>query len=115
MSLNRNKAHAVAVATEVTSSHTKRVELQQEVLLQAWSCTLRPKSTLYVSGPMTTGRRFVDWYKGFGKSIDRTSRNYSSEHKKRVLLPNCRDIKLVADRLRGSQARPVVEPTGIEF
>lgn len=106
-------APGVAAPTGVVAD--LQIEQQQEVLLQAWACLYSPKSVLYVSGPMTTGRRFVDWYSSMGRSFRVNSRRYNAEHKKYVLDPNSKDIRFVAKRIRLATRRPVVEPTGLKL
>jgi len=111
-----HEAHdAPGVAAPTGAVANLQIEQQQEVLLQAWACLYSPKSVLYVSGPMTTGRRFVDWYSSKGRSFRVNSRRYNAELKKYVLDPNSKDIRAVAQRIRLARRRPVAEPTGLEL
>jgi hypothetical protein len=88
---------------------------QHQLLLQAWECAFADDSVIYLSGPLNTGPRFVDWYRHRGRSIEQSKRRYSQEHRRSVLQPNSRDLKAVADRLRVSLREPVLEPASLKI
>jgi hypothetical protein len=68
----------------------------------------------YVSTPITTGRRFLDWYRGEGQLLGRDSDAYRRAHEMKVIRPNGLDAKRFAERLR-HEGRLVIEPTSLHL
>lgn len=68
----------------------------------------------YVSGPITTGRRFVDWYKSTGKTFEVESEQYHASLQRFVIQPNERELRKFTLQLRRHQGRPVIDPAGLK-
>ena len=64
-----------------------RVEHDHELLLQAWECAFAGARVRYLSGPITTGPRFVNWYKSVGKALERDGAQYSVSLREAVMRP----------------------------
>src|SRR5688500_10352843 len=60
-------------------------------LMLACSCVSPDKSSTYISGPITTGKRFLDWYTTSGYRIPRTSARYRIELDRNVCVQNERE------------------------
>jgi hypothetical protein len=104
---------APSVVSPIGMAANLQIERQQEALLQTWTHLYGPKSILYVSGPMTTGRLFVEWYSGEGRTLEATSQRYDAEREKHVFVPNCNSIRSHAKNIRLVKRRRVAEPTGL--
>lgn len=67
----------------------------------------------YVSGPITTGLRFVDWFLRAGRSLQDDATAYRSALMANVIEPNESDILNIADILRAKSAVPTIEPASL--
>lgn len=72
-----------------------------DIILNAWSCTLGGRDTIYLSGPITTGLRMME-----GDTSD-------AVHFKHVFEVNCQEIIAVANGLRKERAQTVIEPASL--
>ena len=66
----------------------------------------------YVSMPMTTGPRFMEWYHAEGSKLDQGSDAYKRAHQDRVIAQNRLHARQFVEQLR-TQRRIVVEPTSL--
>lgn len=73
-------------------------------ILQAWCCALGPKKIVYLSGPITTGRAFVDSI-CLGNSIDDDF----------LLRQNSEKLIATANELRSQLKEPVLEPASLHI
>ncbi|AKL94976.1 hypothetical protein CACET_c15270 [Clostridium aceticum] len=69
---------------------------------------------LYISTPITTGQRFIDWYDSIGKNLDRESRKYSKEMKNNVVYPNIENAKKCIENIRKATNKLIIDPTNLE-
>ncbi|MER9851851.1 hypothetical protein NKJ55_32035 [Mesorhizobium sp. M0106] len=83
---------------------------QKALLFQAWQCVLAESSAVYLSGPITTGPRFLEW---FVKSKSLEGADFQKELKAFVVEPNSRDIKDTATQLRAELNEPILEPASL--
>lgn len=74
-----------------------------EAILDAWRCAIGSDRVIYLSGPISTGRRFVD-----AVSLG------SARALAGVVRDNSRDLLLVAERLRKERQAIVIEPSSLE-
>lgn len=77
---------------------------------QIWRSAFGSTRVAYLSGPITTGRRFIDWWRGGGHSLVAGSEEYRAALRKRVIAPNEEALKLAAELLRARHVEPVIEP-----
>jgi hypothetical protein len=77
---------------------------------QIWRSAFGSTRVAYLSGPITTGRRFIDWWRGGGHALAANSDDYRSALRAQVIQPNEAAIKLTAELLRAKHPEPVVEP-----
>lgn len=80
----------------------------QEVILQTWLSAFGDTKVSYISGPITTGPRFIEWFETEGKYLQ--PEEFSAEKRKKVIQPNSNDIIKEAERIRAFWPVTVVEP-----
>jgi hypothetical protein len=97
-----------------TPSTTPVEEIQKQLLL-ALDCVERERSATYVSGPITTGRRFVEWYLRAGYAFDPSSADYRIAIREQVICANEQEILGHASLLRGTTGGVVIEPTSLRI
>jgi hypothetical protein len=91
----------------------EKLSKKHELLLQAWECAFPRTGVIYLSGPITTGPRFLRWFEATGKRLLPNRRNYFRSRKQHVIRPNEQDLKTEAARIRASQPIPVLEPASL--
>lgn len=98
---------------KTTHTGATKVSAQHDLLLQAWECAFLGGSIVYLSGPITTGPRFVEWYRSVGHDLINEPRLYRTSLNEKVIEPNSRDVREAATRLRASLHEPVLEPASL--
>lgn len=83
--------------------------------MQVFNCIVGDLGTVYVSGPITTGRRFIDWYILKGFALENDTNIYQFVKYEDVLSKNKADIIEVANRLRKTSTAPVIEPASLHI
>ena len=99
------KEHAIERGTSVAEQqrNSRDVELDHELILQAWNCILGESRITYLSGPITTGPR---WVASVEKGLGQAERLEN-------LARNLADIQNAARVLRAEQSRLVIEPASL--
>ena len=85
-----------------------------ENIIDLFNCMIDEKNTTYISAPITTGHRFMMWYKERGFKLDPESLEYETEHFREVIQPNKEDVKNKINDLRrqNDTGSPVlIDPT----
>src|SRR3712207_2357395 len=77
-------------------------------------CVIDGRTAKYLSVPITTGRRFVEWYTREGCHLEADSLTYREQHRQHVIVPNCDAARKVVARLRRERGGVVIEPTAFE-
>lgn len=77
---------------------------------QTWRSAFGSTRVAYLSGPITTGRRFIEWWRSGGHALAVASEEYRAALRERVIAPNEEALKLTAKLLRARHAEPVIEP-----
>jgi hypothetical protein len=72
------------------------------------------RTATYVSVPITTGPRFLRWFKERGAKLDSTSREYRDEHYRSVIQPNLEVARNRVSQLRHEGRNTVIDPTIFE-
>jgi hypothetical protein len=85
-----------------------------EIILGILHCTMEGRDGVYVSAPITTGPRFVDWRRGPGAALAPTDDNYRIEHRAQVVLPNREHVRPLVRRVRAHFDAVVIDPTALE-
>jgi hypothetical protein len=104
---------AARIKARASSEESEAVSSRHELLLQGWACAFTGATITYVSGPISTGPRFVEWYRAAGHLLERESQKYKKALRTFVIEPNSRDIIDAAVRLRRELREPVLEPASL--
>ncbi|WP_250478580.1 MULTISPECIES: DUF4406 domain-containing protein [unclassified Caballeronia] len=89
------------------------VALDDDQLLQAIACVVDGKIAAYVSGPITTGQHFIDWYLQMGSRLVHGSAAYLEGLRRDVVRVNQTVIADVTRQTRRA-GRLVIEPATLE-
>jgi hypothetical protein len=85
-----------------------------EAIVEFFSGILQPKSAVYVSAPITSGRRFVDWLTNFRQQdVVATEEQYRREHAERVIRANREGIRALVANVRKRYGAQVIDPTTV--
>lgn len=98
-----------------TQIQSEALTIEQMVLMQIFNCVVGDHDAVYVSGPITTGRRFIDWYILKGHALENDINVYQSVKYEDVLSKNESDIIGVANKLRKISTTPVIEPASLHI
>ena len=74
-------------------------------------CVTGKENAAYVSVPITTGKRFLEWYKEKGRLLKNTE--YAEAHFTEVIKPNMEDAQDFISHIRETHQCIVVEPTSL--
>lgn len=82
-----------------------------DLVLNSFNCCVShcPES-VYVSVPLTTGRRYWEWYSKIGKAIEYNKSLFDSEFRKNVLDLNMIDADRHANLVRNERSSLVINP-----
>jgi hypothetical protein len=83
------------------------------VLVDFLLATTEPHSVVYLSAPITTGKRFSEWYSRGGRSLEATHPEYRNGHTEHVIKPNRAHAKALARRLRQREGCVLIDPTAV--
>lgn len=81
---------------------------QVELLLSAFASVVEPHTAIYVSTPLTTGRRALEWHSANG-----TASPPDDSFRAKVIDRNRRDAANFVHRLRETEARVTIDPTAL--
>jgi len=72
------------------------------------------RAAVYVSGPVTTGKRYWQWNKALaGPHLVPGSADYQTTHVHEVMTPNQLVLRQLVNRLRRRDSQLVIDPTGL--
>ena len=69
---------------------------------------------LYVSTPINTGERFIQWYSTIDKKLLFNEKLYNEARKKYVIEPNVKNAKFCINKIRKSTGKVIIDPTTFE-
>jgi len=84
-----------------------------DALRRVWRSAFGSTRVAYLSGPITTGRLFLDWWGMSGSALEPDSLEYAAAMRAKVIEPNEEQLKLTAELLRARGSEPVVEPASL--
>jgi hypothetical protein len=89
---------------------------QREIdsLLNMLGSVVVDHSAVYVSTPITSGRRFADWSSGRDLEIDLSHPETYQEFLREVLKPNSEHARKIIDRLRSLFPKALIDPTALK-
>ena len=86
-----------------------------QAMLRVLASAVPDRSGVYVSTPITTGRRFIEWYLQSGLDLGPGTQVYVSEHRRLVIEQNLAHAAEAVRRIRVSVSRVVLDPTAVEL
>jgi hypothetical protein len=92
------------------------LNVSSDLLLSIYASVLPERSAVYCSAPITSGRRYLEWIRGFGgrvSDVDHAATSYRHEHSAAVVLPNMVRARRVIEQLRTDFACPFIDPTSV--
>jgi len=81
-----------------------------EAYVDIFATVFQKKPAAYVSAPITSGRRFLDWFRQRGTQLDPHSREYQDELVRAVIKPNCDEINARVEDLDFFADRILINP-----
>lgn len=84
-----------------------------ETLLGMLDSVVPHRAAVYVAAPITSGRRFIDWFPMRPAGLGVGTAAYLAEHQRHVVEPNCRAAAAEVARLRGALSGVVIDPTAV--
>ena len=79
------------------------------------SCLIGEKKCIYLSTPITNGKRLLNWYQNNLQDSPKDTSNYQNNHLKYVINPNCNDGKKFATYLRETTSSFVLDPSCLQI
>lgn len=70
------------------------------------------RNAVYVSAPITSGRRFLEWYSTL-RGLRNSNEDYQNEHFRQVVAPNRSAATVLVKRVRDINSGPVIDPTAV--
>jgi len=86
-----------------------------DALLSTIQCAVGGRRAVYVSGPITTGPRFVGWFRQAGQKLMSSPEEYLRAFENSVLIENESDICRFAHAMRTRCSEPVIEPASLKM
>jgi len=84
-----------------------------DAIRKVWRSAFGSRKVAYLSGPITTGQRFIDWWIQCGHSLVQDPQAYDDGLRQQVIVPNENQLKVTAELLRASGVEPVIEPASL--
>jgi len=88
-----------------------RRDAEIDGLVDVLACATGGHNGVYVSAPITTGRRYAQWSARAGPRPGVEATEIENEHRNSVIEPNLSVIRPFVDRLRPKLKRTVIDPT----
>ena len=70
---------------------------------------------IYISTPINTGERYIDWYIKNGKFLKNNIREYNKQKEIMVIEPNVNKIKKFVKNLRRKVNKVIINPTTFQI
>lgn len=84
-----------------------------EIMLEMMTSVTDRRNAAYLSTPLTTGKRFVDWRKQKEKAVSPSHPDYRQALAREVIEPNRRHARQIVAALRGTLACVLIDPTSV--
>ena len=72
------------------------------------------RSSVYIGVPVTTGRRFINWFRSTGCQLQRDNIEYERALRAEVILPNIQHAARFIELLRWRHVGLIIDPTSVE-
>src|SRR6187399_1088806 len=84
-----------------------------DAMLSALSSVVPDGGGTYLSAPITTGKRFLEWFGRHRKLPREGGPEMERAFDLEVVEPNRAEARIAASKLRASQREPVIDPTAV--
>lgn len=79
---------------------------------ELFETVIEGRNATYISVPITTGKRFMEWWRNRGRQLEAASPElYDEEHYRAVIQPNLDAARKYISRIRSETSGIVIEPT----
>ena len=85
-----------------------------ELILTGVKIAVNGRNVVYISLPITTGKRFWNWHVDSGDSLRISDCAYLREHQKNVVVPNRGNVQRIVKVLEKKVGRDIISPTLLE-
>src|SRR5262245_8992789 len=102
--------HTRSSSEDVFPPETSR-PAEIESFLAMFHSVFPSRTALYVSAPITSGRRFVEWYVRLS-DVDASTKQYQRDHLENVVTPN-RNAAVALVTTARARSRSVIDPTAV--
>lgn len=92
-----------------TTVRAEEIEFALNILATA----IPTRSAIYVSAPITSGRRSAEWYRTLSQGVDLSNPEYASLKIEHVIKPNTDAVQPIITALREHEKQVVIDPTAL--
>ena len=85
-----------------------------ELILTGVKIAVNGRNVVYISLPITTGKRFLGWRADFGVNLEISDCAYLREHQKHVVAPNRENVQRIMKVIEKKVGRDIISPTLLE-
>lgn len=83
-------------------------------LLEIMSTVVENRTAIYLSTPITTGKRFSNWQTSSNAISNTHESTYLEEHRRNVMEPNRAHVRSLIRKQRNTLGRVVIDPTALD-
>lgn len=88
-------------------------EITMENIIKIITGFIGENEVTYVSTPINTGKRYLDWYVNSGKNLKESE--FNNQKEEMVIQPNIRNARLRIEEIRKSTNKIIIDPTTFEI
>jgi hypothetical protein len=89
-------------------------EHEVAILLGVFASVTQSRGAVYLSAPITSGKRFSNWYEENGKHLDINEAEYHDKHFREVIEPNRLHAKELVQKLWQAFDSVLIDPTAVD-
>jgi hypothetical protein len=86
-------------------------EYEIEIMLEVLASVVEGRTAVYLSAPITTGQRYVEWHRQNNTALDASHPKHRETYLREVVQPNRAQAGSLAQELRRLFAKVVIDPT----
>jgi len=83
------------------------------MLLEILASVIDGRTAVYLSAPITSGKRLSDWQAQRNENLDTSHLAYRDEHRREVIEPNRAHAQSLAQELRRVWPKVLIDPTAV--
>lgn len=114
-SVTKNTHDGSTVSSQSSEGFPPQTNRQAEIetVVEFYRAAIGPAHAVYVSAPITSGKRFLEWLTTHQKNRNVSEDAYRREHSVAVIEPNREDVKRTLADVRRKLGRVVIDPTAV--